>query len=46
MPCHVDALANAMLPHAVRSSRATNLFHALKARTHARPAAAAAFSSL
>lgn len=30
MPCGVDARANAMLPPAVRSSRATNLFHVIK----------------
>jgi len=30
MPCGVDAFSNAMLPHAVRSSRSTNLFHFLK----------------
>lgn len=30
MPCAVDASANAMLPHAVRSNRATNLFHFIK----------------
>jgi hypothetical protein len=30
MPCQVDALSNGMLPHAVRSSRSTNLFHFLK----------------
>ncbi|KAH7623329.1 hypothetical protein Ndes2526B_g01755 [Nannochloris sp. 'desiccata'] len=33
MPCHVDALSNAMLPHAVRSSRSTNLFHFLKSES-------------
>jgi hypothetical protein len=31
MPCHVDLQANRMLPHAASSSRATNLFHFLKA---------------
>ena len=30
MACGVDSGANAILPHAVRSSRATNLFHTLK----------------
>lgn len=30
MPCGVDARANEMMPHAVRSNRATNLFHTLK----------------
>ncbi|EFN57548.1 hypothetical protein CHLNCDRAFT_143179 [Chlorella variabilis] len=33
MPCGVDSRANAMLPHAVRSSRATNLFHTLKSES-------------
>ncbi len=31
MPCGVDSRANEMMPPAVRSNRATNLFHALKA---------------
>lgn len=31
MPCGVDQRANDMMPHAVRSNRATNLFHTLKA---------------
>lgn len=31
MPCGVDSGANAVLPHAVRSCRATSLFHTLKA---------------
>ena len=39
MPCGVDAAANAMLPPAVRSSRATNLFHAIKATLAAAGAA-------
>ena len=30
MPCGVDQRANDMMPHAVRSTRATNLFHTLK----------------
>ena len=32
MPCGVDARANAMLPPAVRSNRASSLFHFVKAR--------------
>ncbi|PRW59252.1 hypothetical protein C2E21_2426 [Chlorella sorokiniana] len=33
MPCGVDARANEMMPHAVRSNRATNLFHTLKSES-------------
>lgn len=44
MPCGVDSRANAMLPHAVRSSRATNLFHTLKVCVGSRLAGGAAGS--